>query len=171
MTRVEWGDHHEQRLELRHDSGCQGEPLRHGVTDQRPFAKDGCVVFGDDEFHLPLGKLAEFVATLYEAAGLPVPIVLDPVDEAMFASWIHVKNRRLGGTVLIDPHSPLGFADVRNLAAALVAAVERAESEPDPEQVEALAGVLRSAPELTYEAAARAILAAGYRPPEKDGQR
>lgn len=82
---------------------------------------------------------------MHEAAGLPVPIVLDRVDESAFADWFEV--RRGPERVLLDSAGPLDFAGARGFAAALAGAVERAESEPDPAEVEALAEVLHEARE------------------------
>lgn len=96
-------------------------------------------------------------AALHEAAGLPVPIVLDRVDEDAFSEWFSVERPTFLGRVLLDPRTPLDFVGARKYAAALIGAVERAENEPDPAEVERLARVIRSSGR-TGEDAARAIL-------------
>ncbi len=88
------------------------------------------------------------LAAMHEAAGLPVPIVLDRVGGDKFSHWFELGRSTLGPSVLLDPHAALSFRAAREFAAALVAAVERAESEPDPAEVEALAKVLRHSRQL-----------------------
>jgi hypothetical protein len=82
------------------------------------------------------------LAAMHEAAGLPVPVVLDRVAAGSFAGWISASGHGVG-RVLIDPKTPLTFETARLFAAALVAAVERAENEPDPAEVDAVATVMR----------------------------
>lgn len=96
-------------------------------------------------------------------------IILPRVPEDLFREWIHVRDRRYPGTVLIDPKTPLTFEGAYRFAAALAGAVERAENEPDPAEVEAVAEAACSAlvPQcglsegtaLLAEQVARAILA------------
>lgn len=103
----------------------------------------------------------EILRAMHEAAGLPVPIVLERQTEHTFRSWYKI-DRRAPGSVLINPEGPLSYSGARRFAAALAGAVERAEGEPDPAEVEALARVILSellAGPTAAEGAARAILA------------
>lgn len=87
------------------------------------------------------------VAAMHESTGLVAPLVLDRVPERAFAGWFEIAD----GEVLIDPDRPLSFADARRFAAALAAAVEHAEREPDPASVQALAGITREALHAVWE--------------------
>lgn len=89
----------------------------------------------------------ELLRGLHEAAGLPVPIVLDRVDKSVFSGRFHVRDRHYPGSVVVDATGPVTFEAARRYAAALAAAVERAESEPDPAEVERLAEVIHEARE------------------------
>lgn len=74
-----------------------------------------------------------------DAAGLPVATVLDQVPDRTFADWMEVRERM----VLLDIRGPLPFESARRFAATLVAEVERAENEPDPAEVDAVATIMR----------------------------
>jgi hypothetical protein len=103
-----------------------------------------------------------FFRAMRDAAGLPVASVLDQVPDRTFADWTQIQDQM----VLLDIRGPLSFESARRFAATLVAEVERAENEPDPAEVEALAGAIErderasgGRPDKWAERAARAVLA------------
>ena len=149
MTTQSWGDHCERRLILTHLAGCTGSPIYEGATDQRAWCADGCVSFNDGDFHLPVGKVAEFVTALYEAAGQPAPVILDRpeidadrthIGDARIMvgragrGQVQIETARLGDD--ISPH------DARRVAAYLAAYADAAGDEPGQAEVEELAAVL-----------------------------
>ncbi len=146
-----WCDHYEHRLVLtRHQ--CDGRPAYEGGTDQAAYCADGCIRFGGrdddpDSFHLPVGKLAEFVRTLYEAAGKAGPVI--PVPEPSRDGTetpldrISLHPSLNGPLVAVDWHPDVSYltpGDARTVAAVLAAYADAAEAmdEPDPADVEAL---------------------------------
>jgi hypothetical protein len=156
VSRAEWGDHDERRLTLARVPECKGAPSWEGGLDQRPFCADGCISFNDGDFHLPVGKLTEFVATLYEAAGLPAPVILERpeiVPDGDGETGINIFTVRAEphlGSVSIRYHSAPSAAVIapgpaRLLASVIAAYADAAEAarEFDPAEVEELAEVLR----------------------------
>jgi hypothetical protein len=157
MSEPEWGDHFEHRLTMAHAARCDGMPAYEGGTDQRPFCADGCISFNDGDFHLPVGKLKEFVSTLYEAAGLPVPVILRaptlPPGICHYSDGVKVfadgAEVRLQATESRSAkeywHTKLKPAAARKLAANIAALADFAEAQPDPAEVEELAEAIRTA--------------------------
>ena len=141
-----WGDHNEHRLTLAHLPGCGGRPIYEGGTDQHSFCASGCVIFNDGDFHLPVGKLGEFTATLYEAAGLPAPVILEPPG-ATFEGGVNRAGRievgSLGGRVTVGLYGiqpeEIEPAAARRLAALIAVHADEAQSDPDPAEVQSLA--------------------------------
>lgn len=168
MSRAQWGDHFEHRLELEHAEGCKGRPDYSGGLDQYEFCTDGCVSFNGGDFHLPVGKLAEFARTLYEAAGKPAPVILErPAKPNLDA----IPGLRIspghGGAHFERPGSAwlVAWDNLRQFAASLAALADEAESDPDPAEVKALAEEIRSDvsriggnPTEAFEIAARTAL-------------
>jgi hypothetical protein len=158
MSKPEWGDHSEHRLTLTHLPQCDGSPVYEGGTDQRSFCADGCISLNDGDFHLPVGKLTEFVATLYEAAGLPAPVILDrpsPIGAALGCYEGGLRVFPDGTAVRVQAasaepcrhywHTRLEPAAARKVAATIAAIADAIEGEPDPAEVEELAGTIRAA--------------------------
>jgi hypothetical protein len=149
---IEWGDHFEHRLTLGNAGACDGAPSYPEGCDQRTFCAEGCIVVNDGDFHLPVGKLAEFVVTLYAAAGKPAPLILERPDYPR-------SSLELGGaTFSVRPggveefrvhdgtqsgvlHEP---GVIRRIAACLAVLAEEAEGGPDPAEVEELAELIRA---------------------------
>jgi hypothetical protein len=179
MSYVPWGDHHGCRLELSHLPSCDGPCTAPAATAPRPG--EGCLnirITGPD-FDLPVHKLAEFTATLYEAAGRPAPAVLDlpRLDGA--------ESRHLWGTTFSVSHYPgnvrfgadgpgghmlnMRPGDVGALAGILMAHANAAagEDKPEPDAADlwALGRILERAGVSEYHSAALAALRAGYTPP------
>lgn len=124
-------------------------------------------------------RLAE---AMHEAAGLPAPIVLEPaggVDSGTVDGHIlgttfevshHAGNVRMGfgqpaGQMLNA--SPEDARFIAGLIAQHAGAAEAEANEPDPAEVEVLAGILLAGPSLASAAdIARRLLSAGVRLPE-----
>jgi hypothetical protein len=151
-----WSDHFEHRLTLDHAGSCRGKPEYPGGCDQRAFCADGCISFNDGDFHLPVGKLAEFVATLYGTAGLPAPVILERpeiIPDGDGETGINIFTVRAEphlGSLSIRYHGAPSAAVIapgpaRVLASVIAAYADAAEAgrEFDPAEVEELAEVLR----------------------------
>jgi hypothetical protein len=121
-----------------------------GGSDQSAFCADGCVnlrITGQD-FDLPVGKLAEFVATLYEAAGKPAPVILERPAKPNLDVIPGVRFSVLGRGVEVKRTGAGWHIDadvIRQFAASLAALADEAESDPDPAEVEALAEMMSDA--------------------------
>lgn len=115
------------------------------------------------------GMTRDLAVALHQAAGLEPPIVLERVPPVAFSGRIHVRED--GNITISPPGIPCSPEAARQYAAALAAAAERAEALPDRADVEALAKVLQNHDPGLYSTEAggmaRAILAAGWRPPEE----
>ena len=156
MSRPIWSDHFEHWLTLDHAGACRGKPEYSEGLDQGAFCAGGCIVFNDGDFHLPVGKLAEFVTAMHEAAGLPAPVILER-PEVTFKDGVNRAGRievgRLGDRVTVGLYGiqPEELEpDVARRLAALIAvrAGEAQDGEPDPAEVEELATILHDAREV-----------------------
>jgi len=127
--------------------------------------------------HFVLAADVDLIAAISEAAGKPAPIILERPELAgthsqfagTFGGTLKVGPAEGGLMVAGDTRLPLGLA--RPLAAHIVARAEAMErAGPDPADVEALADVIRETSTSMHSGdIARAILRAGYRPPERKG--
>lgn len=93
---------------------------------------------------------------LYEAAGLPAPVILPRVMHPLSGPWrlsegstltasCYGKQVRIAFDQVNGPASAFPPAEARELAAVLVALADQAEAEPDPAEVEELAEAIRAA--------------------------
>ena len=93
--------------------------------------------------------LPEFVTTLYQAAGLPAPVILER-PAATFEGGVNRAGRievgRLGGRVTVGLYGmqpeEIKPAEARRLAALIAIRAGEAEDEPDPAEVEELAEII-----------------------------
>jgi hypothetical protein len=118
--------------------------------------------------------LPAVTAALYRACGLPAPVILDRPE--LSGTYSMVGYARIGPSrddparLEVDT-GHLGTitpAIARVLAAHIAARADAIESGPAADDVEALATTITGASEaITAVDVARAILRAGYRPPER----
>ena len=117
----------------------------------------------------------DLIAAISEAAGKPAPIVLECPE--LVATCSLLPGFRIApddGKLHVHGEARMTPQQARTLAAYIVARADVLEAaEPDPAEVAALAGVIReNGTSMGNSSVARAILRAGYRPPErKDGER
>lgn len=126
---------------------------------------DPCIVV--DCYHLHASVLPEFVAALYEAAGLPAPVILErPETVAQVIVMPGARFAVAGNAVEAVPFlqaapkaEMLSPAAIRDIAAGLACLAEVAGSGPDPAEVTELTKVLWDAMKGgPAESAARAAL-------------
>lgn len=154
----DWTDHAERRMTLGHIAACRGRPSYPEGCDQTAFCAEGCITFNDGDFHLPVGKLAEFVTTLYEAAGKPAPVILDRPEVAadgdgstginIFTVKLEPDLRSLGIRYHGAPNRAIIAPGPARVLASVIAAYADAgqahQDEPDPAEVEELAAAIRA---------------------------
>jgi len=150
----------------------------HLEVDRRGHAqdrRDGDVLLrttGNGNFVLAAD--VDLMAAISEAGGLPTPIILERPE--LVATCSLLPGFRIApddGKLHVHGEARMTPQQARTLAAYIVARADVLEAaEPDPAEVEALRREIRciahdydgSATEM-----ARAILRAGYRPPERKG--
>ena len=147
MSYIPWGDHRGGRLEL---SMLDCAAPHSDLSIDPPRDGEGCLAIEAADFHLPPHKLPEFVATLYEAAGRPPPILLDrpqiPGDRTIFFGGYSVLRDGNAVTLLVGPEERrLTPAEAREYAAAIAARADEAETAPDPAQLAAVTRLARDA--------------------------
>lgn len=122
--------------------------------------------------HVKAAGFPALIAALYEAAGLPAPVILDR-PETTFADGVNRAGRvevgRLGTQVTVGLYGiqpeEIEPAVARRLAALIAVRADEAEAEPAPDDVTELAEEIRSdlartggRPDEATEIAARAAL-------------
>lgn len=170
MSGVEWNDHCNSHLRVSHVP-----PISHYSSD----GEYDCLSFFDGTFHLAVAELPEFIAALYEAAGLPVPVILErpkgiPLTGGGLHQWVQVTP----SPAMHPPDVPGVTLEVANgvrllgdeplrVAVALIDAMREAENEPVPAEVEELAAVLERSHTMlattSQRDVARAVLRAGWK--------
>jgi hypothetical protein len=99
------------------------------------------------------GVAAGIATAMHEAAGLPAPVILER-PAATFRDGVNragnIEVGRLGGRVTVGLYGiqpeEIGPAEARRLAALIAVRAEEARGdEPDPAEVEELAGAIRTA--------------------------
>ena len=111
--------------------------------------------------HVEAADFPALIAELYEAAGLPAPVILErPEIDPEGAAGINVFTVRLDRDLSVcvagraGHASPVAPSVARKLASVIAAyadAAEAARNEPDPAEVEELAYILRAAtPGMAY---------------------
>ena len=171
MPWIPWGDHRGGRLEM--------APVACRAPSTDPSAdppRDGeeCLGIEAGDFHVPLHNLAGFVASLYEAAGLPQPVILPrpqiPGDTSIFLGGYSVRRDGNAVTILVGPEERrLAPAEARQYAAAIAERADEADAAPDAALVAAVTQLAREALRARWvtpegagavpEQVARAILA------------
>lgn len=148
MPYIPWSDHRGGRAELALLTPCLAPSA--DPSAERPEPDGGCVTIEARGFHLPVQKIPEFAVTLYEAAGLPQPVILPrpPAigDTTIFLGGYSVQ--RDGNAVTIQAGTEerrLTPAEAREYAAAIAARADEAETAPDPAQVAAVTQLAREA--------------------------
>jgi len=151
----------------------------HLEIDRRGYARarqDGDVLLRTSGGrYFVLAADVDLMAAICEAAGKPAPIVLERPELA--GTHSQFPGIRVGpdrDLLAIEGNARLAWFMARQFAAHVVARADMLESaEPDPADVAALADVIReNSTSMRSDGTARAILRAGYRPPErKDGER
>ena len=174
MAYIPWGDHRGGRLELFLLAPCLAPSAN--LSAARPEPDGGCVTIEAREFHLPVQKIPEFTGTLYEAAGQPAPIILPRPPElgtaSIFPGGYSVQRDPGAVTILVGSEErSLTPDEARDYAAAIAARADEADA--GKAGTEALAELLHACrdcciggPSETDRQQARAILRAGYKPPE-----
>jgi hypothetical protein len=162
---------------------CSNSGATLGVVETTIYqAAELEVTSGGDYRRIPFFVAADdlpgLVAALYESAGLPAPLTIDRVTPPLGGPW----RPRQGAALLanrIDNHVAVGFdspagssamatitpSQAREMAAVLVAYADEADAEPDPAEVEELAGEMSAdvrriggSPPEEWRIAARAAL-------------
>ena len=148
MPYIPWGDHRGGRLELAM-LDCSAPHSNPSADPPQPG--ENCLLISAADFHLPVHKLPEFTGTLHEAAGKPVPVILDrpqtPGDRTIFTGGYSVDRDPGAVTIYVGREERrLTPDEAREYAAAIAArADEAAASRPDPAQAAALTAVAREA--------------------------
>jgi len=106
--------------------------------------------------HVEAADFPALIAALYEAAGLPAPVILERPDADDDSAGLIPGLRFTARDGVVEVERPggnwqIGPAKVRKFAAALAVLADEAESGPDPAEVEELAYVLRAVtPGMAY---------------------
>lgn len=166
-----WENGDGQELEI--TSGDGSPPGTARITTRRGRNGNGWPFYADP------GDLVAIAIQLFQAAGQPAPVItprpdVDPRAGYDFGPVRFRVNPRARGVDVQEGVSSWHWAPsvCRQVAGCLVALADAAESEPDPGEVEALAGVLRASsvfpeplppmyPDLGQ--LARAVLLAGWK--------
>lgn len=169
MTYIPWADHRGGRLELSLLSPCMAPSAN--LSAARPRDGEGCLHIDGGDFHLPVWKLPEFTGTLYEAAGKPVPVILDRPQiqgtTSIFLGGYSVGRDPGAVTIFVGTEERrLTPDEAREYAAAIAERADQADA--GKAETEALTDLIHAMTGNRAEAAmiASGLLRAGYRSPE-----
>lgn len=169
MAYIPWGDHRGGRLELALMVPCLAPSSDPSAA--RPEPDGGCVTIEAREFHLPVQKIPEFTGTLYEAAGQPVPVVLERPQiqgtTSIFLGGYSVGRDPGAVTIFVGTEERrLTPGEAREYAAAIAERADQADA--GKAETEALTDLIHAMTGNRAEAAmiASGLLRAGYRSPE-----
>jgi len=162
---------------FKHADRCDGSVLR--IVPSVDFEGHAALSTEDGAVRVSAGDLPQVVAALYEAAGLPAPVILDrpehPVLDLIPGVSFEVRNRGVEGIrrpSATESGTLWEAATIRHFAASLAVLADEAEAAPHPAEVAELAAVIRSGGRDMLQgsgAIARDILRAGWKREPRDG--